>query len=269
VGYEKRFNWGLQYTDEDAFVEAVLAGQPEPPRYFAEMKRINKMGPELLGGIRRPVRLPHSRLAGLVEEGALVIDTREAVDYAAGHVPGTLNIPINRSFNTWAGWLVPYDRDFYLIVDERCEHCVDEAVRDLALIGLDRVAGYLPAKAVAAWAAGGRELEKVDAITAPELARRIEAGEVNVLDVRGQVEWETGHIAGARHIPLGYLPNRLEEVPADRPLVVHCQSGGRSAIAAALLQREGIKGVLNLAGGIGGWKAAGFPVEVPASAIAG
>ena len=269
VGYEKRFNWGLQYTDEDAFVEAVLAGQPEPPRYFAEMKRINKVGPDLLGGIRRPVRLPHSRLAGLVEEGALIIDTREAADYAAGHVPGTLNIPLNRSFNTWAGWLIPYDRDFYLIVDERCEHCIDEAVRDLAFIGLDRVAGYLTSKAVAAWAAGGRELEKVDAISPSELARRIEAGEVNVLDVRGQVEWESGHIAGARHIPLGYLPNRLDEIPTDRPLVVQCQSGGRSAIAAALLQREGIKGILNLQGGIGGWKAAGFPVEVAASAIAG
>src|SRR5690606_17292227 len=131
VGYERMFNWGFSIEDEDEFVRAVLAGQPEPPKYFAEMKRINKEGPRVLHGFHRPPRLPETRLPKLLEQGALVVDTRSAAEHAQGHVPGTINIPLNRSFNTWAGWLVPYDRDFYLIVNDTCTHCVDEAVRDL------------------------------------------------------------------------------------------------------------------------------------------
>src|SRR5690606_22360819 len=132
-GYEKLFNWAFSVDDEEQFIEQVLAGQPEPPRYFAMMKRINKEGPAILGEFRRPERLPGQRLADLLEEGALVVDTRPAREFAAGHVPGTLNIPLNRSFNTWAGWLVPYDRPFYLLTDEEGRPgAIDEAVRDLA-----------------------------------------------------------------------------------------------------------------------------------------
>src|SRR5690606_42044174 len=95
-----------------------LVGQPEPPKYFAEMKRINKEGPRVLGGLRRPQRLAETRLPRLMEQGALVVDTRHAAEYAQAHVPGTINIPLNRSFTTWAGWLIPYDRDFYLVRSE-------------------------------------------------------------------------------------------------------------------------------------------------------
>ncbi|HEX5581355.1 MAG TPA: MBL fold metallo-hydrolase, partial [Gemmatimonadaceae bacterium] len=112
VGYERMFNWGLATTDEEEFVRMVLAGQPEPPRYFAEMKRINKEGPRTLGGFRRPPHLDGARLSELVDRGATVIDTRSAADYAARHVPGTINIPLNKSLSTWAGWLVSYDADW-------------------------------------------------------------------------------------------------------------------------------------------------------------
>ena len=97
VGYEKIGNWGVAMTDEDEFARMVLAGQPEPPRYFAQMKRINKEGPRILGGLHRP-----PRLAALLDDGAVVVDTRPAAAYAAGHVPGTINIPLNGSFTTWA-----------------------------------------------------------------------------------------------------------------------------------------------------------------------
>src|SRR5690606_13065767 len=99
LGYEKLFNWALTIEDEDEFVEAVLAGQPEPPKYFAEMKRVNKEGPRVLGGFRLPARLSEARLPALLEQGALVVDARHAADFAAGHVPGTINIPLNRGFN--------------------------------------------------------------------------------------------------------------------------------------------------------------------------
>jgi hydroxyacylglutathione hydrolase len=103
LGYERLFNWGLVEDDEEAFVRAVLAGQPEPPKYFAGMKRINREGPRVLGGFPRPRHLQEARLVELMESGALVVDTRSAADYAVEHVPGTINIPLNRSFNTWAG----------------------------------------------------------------------------------------------------------------------------------------------------------------------
>lgn len=150
-----------------------------------------------------------------------MIDTRRAADFAAAHVPGTINIPLNRSFNTWAGWLVPYDRDFYLIVEDGESHALDEAVKDLAMIGLDRIGGYFTDDVVEAWAASGRALGSVPQLTADDLAAR--PGEFAVLDVRGRAEWEAARlpdtVAGGRlvHIPLGYLTDRLDEVPVDRP----------------------------------------------------
>jgi hydroxyacylglutathione hydrolase len=215
----------------------------------------------VLGGFRRPERLPPSRIAALLESGALVVDTRAAADFAAGHVPGTINIPLNRSFTTWAGWLVPYGHDFYLVVDDRDPRAVDEAVRDLAMIGLDRVAGYFGIGVVAEWAAGGRALETVPQIGPGELAERLGGGDVAVVDVRGRSEWEAGHLPGVGNIPVGYLTQRLAELPRDRPLVLHCQSGARSAIAASVLRAKGLTNVVNLAGGFAEWQRAGHPVE--------
>ena len=261
LGYEKLFNWGLGTTDEEEFVAAVLAGQPEPPKYFAEMKRINKEGPRVLGGFPRPRHLPESRLVELAESGALIVDARTAADYAVEHVPGTINIPLNRSFNTWAGWLVPYDRDFFLVVPGNDGEAVDEAVRDLAMIGLDRVAGYFTERAVEAWKNEGRPLASVRQITAEELADKLRTGQVNTLDVRGASEYQAGHLPGVANIPVGYLPDRMDEIPTDRPLVLHCQGGGRSAIAASVLQAHGVPNVLNLTGGYREWVARGLPTE--------
>ncbi|HJU88457.1 MAG TPA: rhodanese-like domain-containing protein [Gemmatimonadaceae bacterium] len=262
VGYEKLVNWALQAPNEDEFIAGVLSGQPEPPKYFAEMKRINKEGPRVLHGIPRPERLPVARLREKMTEGALVVDTRHAADFAEGHVPGTINIPLNRSFTTWAGWLVPYDTDFHLIVDEDLvPQAIDEAARDLSMIGLDRVAGYFGSEVISGWAAEGGTLETIEHITPRELAARQRRGDVAVIDVRGASEWEEGHIPGVPNIPVGMLPDRLDEVPRDKPVAVHCQSGARSAIAASVLQASGVKNVMNVAGGFAEWSAGGLAVE--------
>jgi hydroxyacylglutathione hydrolase len=224
----------------------------------------------MLNGFATPERLAAERIVELVDAGALVVDTRTAADFAAAHIPGTINIPLNRSFNTWAGWLVDYDRDFYLIVEgEGAQDAVTEAVRDLAFIGLDRVAGTFGTDALDAWTAAGRSLGSVEQMTVDTLAARMAAGDVAVLDVRGKNEWDAGHLptptAGSgnalTHIPLGYLTDRLEELPTGRPLVIHCQGGGRSAIAASLLKARGIDEVVNLTGGYGAWHGAGHPVD--------
>lgn len=252
LGYEKRFNWAFGITSEDQFVSSVLAGQPEPPKYFAAMKKVNKEGPAILNGFHVPARLDAAALPGLLAKRALVIDTRPAADYAAGHTEGTLNIPLNSSFVTWAGWLVRQP-DFYLIVDQASASArLAELARSLALIGIDRISGYFDAAELH----GDRTLAQIGA---SDLATRLNA--VTVLDVRNATEFAAGHIPGALHIPLGHLTDRAGEIPRDRPIVVQCQSGGRSSIAASVLEQLGAAGVINLSGGITGWAAAGLPIE--------
>jgi hydroxyacylglutathione hydrolase len=259
LGYERRFNWAFSLEEEAGFVDAVLAGQPEPPKYFAEMKRINKEGPRILGGYRRPERLPESRLPDLLSSGALVVDTRKIEDFAAGHVPGAINIPLDNSFTTWAGWLIPYDREFYLIVEQ--EAGMDEAARDLMLIGLDRIGGYFGSAAIRTWEEDGGKLGTTAEISSEELAERMNAGDVAVIDLRGLAEWEAFHIPGVANIPLGYLSERLDELPRDGTVVLHCQEGWRSGIGASLLHARGISNVANLKGGIRAWVADGNPVD--------
>ena len=249
LGYERRFNWAFRIKTEAEFVENVLAGQPEPPKYFATMKTVNKEGPAILGGFHVPERLGAAALPGLLARQALVIDTRPAADYARGHLEGTINIPINSAFVTWAGWLVR-SSEFYLIVDEAAAPRLGELSRSLALIGIDRITGYFGPVAGQA---------TIAQITASELASRL--GSVTIVDVRGANEWAGGHLPGAVHIPLGYLSDRAGEIPAGRPVVVQCQSGGRSSIAASILRRLGFDQVTNLSGGITAWAAAGLPVE--------
>jgi hydroxyacylglutathione hydrolase len=252
LGYEKRFNWAFRITSEAEFVTAVLAGQPEPPKYFATMKRVNKEGPAILGGFHAPPRLDHARLPELLARQALVIDTRPAADYAAGHMPGTLNVPFNASFVTWAGWLVQVD-EFYLIVDQATAAArMPELARSLALIGIDRITGYFDPAASDATA------------TTPQISPRelnAKLADVTVVDVRSANEWAGGHLPGAVHIPLGYLPERASEIPAGKPVVVQCQAGARSMIGASVLERLGVKNVINLTGGITGWAAEGLAIE--------
>jgi hydroxyacylglutathione hydrolase len=267
LGYERIANWGLEDMAEDQFVARVLAGQPEPPRYFAEMKRINKQGPRVLGGLQRPPRQVPEAIVEFVERGGKVIDIRSADAFATGHIPGTINIPSGKSFSTWAGWLMPYDRDFHLLVDDGAR--LDQAVKDLAMIGLERIAGYVLPDMLEAWTASGRALETTPQMTVDQLAAALETGRVSVVDVRDPSEWESGHISQVPNVPLGYLEERLGELPKDRPLVVHCQGGGRSAIAASVLQAHGIGDVINLNGGLDAWERAGNPTERGATAGVG
>ena len=253
VGYEKRFNWGVATTDEATFVRMVLEGQPEPPLYFAEMKRINRDGPAILGGFPSPAAGDRDALERALASGTVVIDTRPAAVFGAGHVPGTLNIPLNKSFSTWAGWLVSYDVDIHLIADD--ERTVAMAVRELAMIGLDRVTGWYATAVVTAWRDAGRHLGTIATLEPAALAPRLAAGDVTLVDVRNRSEWEAGHLPHAHHIPLGHLAARLAEIPRDRPIVVQCQSGARSAIAASHLQRLGVVDVHDLLGGFQRWSA--------------
>ena len=259
LGYERRFNWAFSVKNEDEFVERVLAGQPEPPKYFASMKRINKQGPAILGGFHLPPRQADNALEARVASGALVIDTRPAAVYAGGHVAGTINIPLNSSFLTWAGWLIPATADVYLILADESAAALTEVVRLLSLIGLDSVRGYFGELAIERVKVKGTPLTAIVQVSPTELASEIQYPDTLVLDVRGASEWQTGHLPGALHIPLGYLVDRLHEIPQSKTVVTQCQSGARSSIAASVLEQHGFKHVLNLNGGLAAWRAAGLP----------
>jgi hydroxyacylglutathione hydrolase len=257
VGYEKLSNWALATMSEDEFVHSVLEGQPEPPSYFAQMKSINKTGPASVGDdngrFPQPPRLAPAGLDDIVARGEIVVDVRSAASFANGHLSGTLNIPFDRSFVTWSGWLLPYDRNVWLIAPDGDR--ADQAVRALAMIGLDRVAGYFGTDVFE-----GRALSVVPQANASEVAAMLERGAVEVIDVRGRTEYDARHLPGVANIPVGLLRARVDQLPTERPIVVQCQAGARSSIAASVLLANGVRRVINLEGGIEAWQRAGLPV---------
>ena len=257
VGYEKAINWALDIRTEAAFVDAVLDGQPDPPVYFAQMKRVNKAGTA-----PRPTSLPPlltlDDLVPALAGGLVVVDTRPADTYAAGHLPGTINIPAGDGFLGWAGWLLPYDRPIGLIV----EQTQLAAVRDeLLLIGLDQVVGYWTPGVLAEWRATGQHVAQYARQSAAALRPVIARNGVLLLDVRTPAEYAAGHIAGSRNIPLGRLAAQLGALPVNQPAIVYCQGASRSPIAASILQAHGWETITEMNDGFDGWQAAGAPVE--------
>ena len=258
AGYEKKFNWAFAVEDENTFVEMLLADQPETPKYFGVMKVVNKEGPRFLSDIPGIKKAPFQRLESALKEGRAVVDTRPAEQFAGGHIPGTINIPHESSFSNWAGWLLDYDKPFYLISDDRR---VSEAVRNLAAVGLDNCGGYFDTGSLDLWVESEMDLAYYVEEEPYWLGPRIGNGTVSLIDVRGLREWEEEHIPGAQHIMLGYLNDRVADIPPGRPVVVQCRIGVRSSIAASILKAQGLEDVINLRGGIEGWKAAGLPTN--------
>lgn len=249
LGYELATNWAFSGPDEDTFVRSILSGQPAPPRYFAVMKRVNAAGADRDATVPRPPRMPDAALGPLLDAKATIVDLRRADAYAAGHVPGTINIPLTRAFPTWAGSILPYDADIYLIGDD--ERATIEATHDLFLIGLDRVAGRFTRQVIDRWRESGGAIETTAQIDPRAVMESL--GSVVVLDVRDESEWDSGHIAGAIHLPLATVASHLDEIPRGRPIVVHCHAGSRSAIAASVLTTAGVPDVRNMPGGIAAW----------------
>ena len=254
VGYEKRFNAAISAaTEEKKFVESILYGQPEPPLYFARMKRDNKEGPALLGALPSPQPLNAETLKTLVKKQAMILDTRTWAQFVEGHVPGALYAPLDNSFPTVAGSYVEAGVPIYLIVEASQVH---EAVTDLIRIGLDDVTGYATPQTLAEYAATGGELRQTKTFDIKKLLQKNLNGSKLILDVRRADEFEAGHLAGARNIAHTRLLARLQEIPKDRPLWVHCRTSNRSAYAAGLLERHGYD-VTMLHGGFAAWTEAG------------
>ncbi|MCC6454562.1 MAG: MBL fold metallo-hydrolase [Caldilineaceae bacterium] len=239
LGYEKLFNPAFQFNDEDQFVAWLLADQPEIPRYFAQMKKVNKAGPALLATLPTPTRVTRRSLEEQIAAGDLVIDLRPAADYRRAYLPGTINIPeTGRNFSTYVGWFVDYNRPLYLILPDAAE--VGKVLGSLQAIGVDQVAGFAGPDVITAGS------ESMPIISTEEVAARQPANGLVIVDVRGQNEYREQHIAGARNIPLGFLPQSLDQLPHDDTIILHCSSGYRSQIAASLLRAKGFDNVMGL-----------------------
>ncbi len=251
IGYEHRFNSAIRHaTDEQSFVDFILSGQPEPPLYFATMKRVNKVGPKVLGELPIPPKVAPQELRRINPREVAIVDTRPWEAFRDGHVPGSLCLPLTSSFPTDAGSFIREDEDIYLIVSP---DRVEEAVRDLIRIGLDNINGWADASELELYEDASHTLVKAPEETPEEARKMLDTGIVRVLDVRRATEFAEGHLPGAINIAHTRLAARLDEVPRDHQLLVNCRSGGRSARATSYLMRMGYQAI-NLKGGYLAWE---------------
>lgn len=260
VGYEKMYNPALQFTDEQKFVDYILAEQPEAPKYFAVMKRVNKEGPTIIGDAGLPHKLNTGQLPSIATQ-EMVVDTSNSKKFANGHVAGTINIQ-PKYVAMWGGSLLDYDKPVYLIAGE---HDLPEVVRIMRKIGIENIAGYFDADEVAD---AGLNTTDIPQRTPSELVDQFKTGEIEIVDVRGLPERHEEMIPGSTHRFLGKLLQNSNQFQADKSYVFQCRTGGRSIIAASIAERAGAKNVINLAGGIEAWKTAGLPVAKENEAVA-
>jgi hydroxyacylglutathione hydrolase len=250
LGYERASNWAFKARGESSFVDEVLSGQPDPPRYFATMKRLNKAGPVVLGEIAAPPRISVADAHALLQQGAQVVDLRDAEEAIQGFVPGVLSIPLNSEFLKWSGWLLSYDEPVFLVARDEAEAL--EARRELSLIGLDGVAGWVGHEFLAG------ELARIEPCGFKEAIQ----ARATLVDVRWGDEYAEGHVPGAIHAPIGYLSGSMGSLPRDRRLAVHCASGNRSRLAAILLRGHGFCDLCNVSETFDEYNNMGLPIEV-------
>ena len=254
VGYEKKFNAAISLAPEETkFVKTILEGQPEPPLYFGRMKVENRDGPALLGKLPEPKQLNAAEFKNIIQEEIALLDTRLWPDFAEGHVPGALFTPLNTVFPTIAGSYVEPGKPIYLIVEKKQ---VEEAVIDLIHVGLDEIAGYITPETLGLYASEGSELQKSKYKNITEIKNQLNDESVQILDVRRAEEYKAGRLPNTLNIAHTRLLAELDKIPKDKPLFVHCLSGGRSAYATGMLQSHGFD-VTQLNGGYQAWIQAG------------
>jgi glyoxylase-like metal-dependent hydrolase (beta-lactamase superfamily II)/rhodanese-related sulfurtransferase len=269
IGEERMRNVALTETEEPAFMRRQLSGLLSYPKYYAHMAPINRTGPAILHRQPAVPALMPEDVAGHSSRRAWILDTRSRFEFAKKHIPGSLNIELNSSFGTYAGWLLPFDDPLVLVLPDPGEHAtMHDAVLQLARIGFDRVLGYLDG-GIDAWESSGRKLQSYETCDIDDVCHVILSGEdPYLLDVRQQNEWDAGHVPGSQHIFIGELMERISEVPSDRTIWIACASGYRAAMAASILAREGRKVRLMAHSGVPEWLARCFPAEMGSGAPA-
>jgi len=255
IGRERRTNYALQPMDRDKFVEMMTRDLPARPEYFQRDVDVNRHGAPTLESLPPLSAMAPQEVRARQLEGVTVLDTRPATVYAAGHVPGSLQIGLGGQFAAWAGTTIGLDRELILVAEDPA--AAEESRLRLARVGIDRVQGVLDG-GIAGWASAGLPLSMTAHIGVRDLHGRL--AEFTVIDVRARAEWDTGHIASAQLHPLNGLRASMASLDHAAPIAVHCKGGYRSAIACSLLEAAGFQQVMNVAGGFDAWTAAGLPV---------
>ena len=254
IGYEKIRNWAFRFeNEEEQFVANLLVGQPEPPKYFAMMKHLNKVNRPLLVEVPKYPKLNKAEFLAAYSKGIKVIDTRHKDLFAAGHLPGAINIQGNNSFATWMGWVMNYQDQFILIAEKAN---MEDLTRKLMRIGMDNVYGFITEIDTL-----GIPLEKVSLLTAQDVEKASQSADIQLLDVRNKTEFEAGRVKGAKNLFVGTLLDHIAQLDKEKEVFIYCQSGDRATIATSLLKRAGFKQVRNYPGGMKEWTSLSLGVE--------
>jgi hydroxyacylglutathione hydrolase len=260
IGEQRASNYALQPMSQAAFIELVTADQPDAPAYFTYDAVLNsRERPTLEQALARELKpLSIDELLAEQARGAQVLDTRDPAAFAAAHLAGSINIGLTGQYATWAGTVLTRDRPIAIVADPGAE--MESALR-LGRIGFDHVSGYLEG-GLASADDGVARIATTERVGADVAASRLaSATPPMIIDVRTAPERAQKRIDDSVHIPLNHLSERLAEIPADRPVLLHCAGGYRSSIAASLLQRHGLTQVSELAGGMAAWETAGMPTR--------
>jgi hydroxyacylglutathione hydrolase len=261
IGEQKKFNYALQPMTREEFKAIVTAEQPETPSYFAYDATLNRREhPSLDSALAKSVRpLDLEEVLRRIDDGAQLLDVREAVDFEGAHLAGSLNIGIKGKYATWCGTMLRQDAPIIVVAEPGRE---EEAILRLGRIGFDNVAGYLR-NGMDALQARPDLVRRIDRITALAVAEQQASPHPPILvDVRSEKEWAAGHIPDSLNLPLNHLRERAPELASRGSIVVHCEGGYRSAIAASLLQQLGCcANVMDLVGGYKAWAASKLPVS--------
>ncbi len=258
IGKERALNYALRPRTKEEFVRLLTAELPERPGYFALDAEINRTGAPAIDHLPPLAELTADEILARQGAGAIVLDTRPAVQFGAGHIPGAVNIALAGQYATWAATLLGLNRDIILVAEDEAQ--LEESRLRLARVGIERIIGRLQ-NGMAQWAMEEKPVDQISQISVEDLGRALEAdpGSIQIVDVRRTPEWDDDHIPGAMLAPLQKLESILCDLDRDRLLAVHCKGGYRSSIACSLLRRAGFQHVVNVIGGFDAWLACGLP----------
>ncbi|HSI75890.1 MAG TPA: MBL fold metallo-hydrolase [Lunatimonas sp.] len=249
IGYEKIRNWALQLlNNEAAFTKELLADQPEPPRYFAMMKKLNKVDRKLLTEVPETKNLNQEEYKAAKKNKQKLIDARPKQQFAASFLKGTLNIPNDKSFSTWMGWFLNYEEYFVLIAPS---NEIEDLTRKLMRIGMDNIHGYITPEQLADFEKGN--LQSYQSVDKTAVEEKMSADDVQIIDIRKKSEFKEGHIDGAINLYIGTLDENFEKIDKNREVIIYCNSGNRSAVAYSLLVANGFDNISNYGGGWSEW----------------